>query len=231
MLTLVHYPTPRGNKNRFYGRPKPVWTLNGAGARLLALANLPGGIVLKVFAVTQMEQRTEGPRLRQPLRPIAQSRTLWLTSTKVRPANRTSNKIYFISTKNILNICHDSSFRPRARSWWRFRLDSWKMSLILLLPFYPYFLFRQKVGCKHAYFLKFSLKIYVILCLSCGLKCCLQVVFPNFELLRQRKESPAFRLVTSILISVHFCFFNTNTHNKTKQWNSSSIVYSSSVNV
>lgn len=138
MLTLVHYPTPRGNKNRLYGRPKPAWTLNGADARLLALANIPGGRILKVFAVTQMEQRTEGPRLRQPLRPIAQSRTLWLTSTKVRPASRTSNKIYFISTYNILNICHDSSFRPRTRCWWRFRLDSWKMSLILLLPFYPY---------------------------------------------------------------------------------------------
>lgn len=37
----------------FNGRPKPVGTFYGADARLLALANIPGGRIF--FAVAQME--------------------------------------------------------------------------------------------------------------------------------------------------------------------------------
>lgn len=94
----------------------------------------------------------------------AGSYTIQLTSTKVHPASRTGDKNRFFF--NILNICDDSSFRPRARSWWRFRSDSWKISLILLLPFYPYLVsLSTKAGLQTRVF---SSNLVARYTLSCG---------------------------------------------------------------
>lgn len=82
-------------------------------SRQLRISQHPQRWNLKVSAVAQMEKRTVGSRLRQPLLSVAQSRILWLTSTKVLQVSRTNTKSIFIPTFSTFS-CSTSALRPRA---------------------------------------------------------------------------------------------------------------------
>lgn len=119
-------------------------------SRQLRISQHPQRWNLKVSAVAQMEKRTVGNRRRQPLLSIAQSRILWLTSTKVLQVSRTNTKSILIPTFS----CSRSALLPRACADVSTRtVKNKKHSLIRVLPFFSNlsilcFSFRRKVGCK-----------------------------------------------------------------------------------